>query len=176
MRIVFAQTFLLLLAFSGQMYAERHFPPPRVGTAGIVGEWSQSPIVAIGEIDRIWSYGHHTIAALPPPASPEVHNLNWCVGDFHCCSPGGRYGTNRYVGIVTKKHDATPMSPREKFDRLLLTPSESGGDTEAYADYLWEVEDIACELLGQSACAELIRGRAPRKRLPARVRLQVPEV
>jgi hypothetical protein len=45
---------------------------------------------------------------------------------------------------------------REKFGLLLLEPSATGSSLEAYSDYLWDVGDIACELLGKLACIKPI--------------------
>jgi hypothetical protein len=47
------------------------------------GDWLASPIVAVGEVTNIASYGEQVVERLPPPTSPGVHKLYWRLGDFH---------------------------------------------------------------------------------------------
>lgn len=76
--------FLILLTsvVRGCLGGERWFPEPRVSTTVLEGAWIASPIVAVGEIVNIVSYGKQTIDRLPPPTNPDVHDLYWCEGDF----------------------------------------------------------------------------------------------
>jgi hypothetical protein len=62
--------------------AGERFPEPRVSKTLLDGDWMASPIVAVGEITKISSYGKQTIERLPPPTMPDVHDLYWCQGDF----------------------------------------------------------------------------------------------
>ena len=52
---------------------------------------------------------------------------------------------------------ARAVQAKEKFGTLLLTPAANTGSLEDYANYLWLIGDIACELLGKPECAEQIR-------------------
>lgn len=62
----------------------QQFPAPRVGVpASMEAPWLRAPIVAIGEVTNVSSYGEQTVDRLPPPTSPEAHHLFWCIGDFH---------------------------------------------------------------------------------------------
>jgi hypothetical protein len=64
------------------LLAQPEFPELRVSTVLQHGEWLASPIVAVGEITNIASYGEQAVANLPYPMSPDVHWLYWCEGDF----------------------------------------------------------------------------------------------
>src|ERR1035438_3336537 len=46
---------------------------------------------------------------------------------------------------------------RQRLGALLLTPHANTGTLKAYARYLWDVGDIACDLLGKADCARRIR-------------------
>lgn len=76
---------LVLLTASSPLRAtaDVQFPAPRVSTVLHHADWQASPIVAVGEVTNIARYGEQTVERLPPPTSPEVHKLYWCVADFH---------------------------------------------------------------------------------------------
>lgn len=61
---------------------EQAFPAIRVSELPLEAVWRASPIVAIGNITNITTYGHQTVSRLPYPTSPDVHDLYWCRGDF----------------------------------------------------------------------------------------------
>ena len=63
--------------------AEQEFPPVRVSTTQLEGVWLASPIVAVGDVSDITSYGHQTVDHLPAPTMPDVHDLYWCQGYFN---------------------------------------------------------------------------------------------
>jgi hypothetical protein len=77
--------------------AEQTFPQVRVSTTLLEGVWLASPIVAVGEVSNIISYGHQTVDRLPPPTMPGVHDLYWCQGDFTTVAvlKGRRQGRHR---------------------------------------------------------------------------------
>lgn len=62
--------------------ADQRFPKPRVSTTLLEGDWTSSPIVAVGEVVNITSYGEQTVDHLPRPTMQDVHRLYWCEGDF----------------------------------------------------------------------------------------------
>jgi hypothetical protein len=62
--------------------AEAHFPELRGSRVSLQIEWRQSPIVAVGEVANIRRYGEQLVDHLPWPASPGVHKMYWCQGDF----------------------------------------------------------------------------------------------
>lgn len=64
--------------------ADPDFPKVRVATVepNIEGRWIASPIVALGEVNNITSYGHQRVDHLPAPTMPGIHDLYWCQGDF----------------------------------------------------------------------------------------------
>jgi hypothetical protein len=39
---------------------------------------------------------------------------------------------------------------------MLLTPSANADNLNDYADYLWTIGDIACELLGKAECTRRV--------------------
>ena len=172
------------------------------------GGWIESPIVAIGTIDHISSYGEQYVDHLPWPVTASVHKLYWCQGDFRLTavvkgqlrSPPKKYlwastipgcelwsndprlrssreqtrawflreeggllrptfdnGTYRYVGLLAKWDDGPDLPARERLGLLLLRPDANGDTPEDFAKYLWDVGDIACELLGKPECADRIR-------------------
>jgi hypothetical protein len=45
-------------------------------------EWARAPIVAVGDVTNITSYGEQPVEGLPWPGSVGVHRLYWCEGDF----------------------------------------------------------------------------------------------
>jgi hypothetical protein len=188
--------------------AEKQFPQVRVGTAQLEGVWLASPIVAVGEVSHIISYGHQAVSHLPPPTSPEAHDLYWCQGDLSLVAvvkgqlrgsgrkylwastiPGCKlvddnpkliyhglktkfwflrderqflrptfdYGAHRFEGVFTPWSQGPPLPARQRLGALLLMPSANSDSLDDYARYLWNVGDIACELLGKSECARRIR-------------------
>jgi hypothetical protein len=62
--------------------AERGFPVPRGSTALELGDWVDSPMIAVGEVTNAVEYGRQEGENFPWPMSPSVHTLYWCVGDF----------------------------------------------------------------------------------------------
>jgi hypothetical protein len=191
--------------------AEQQFPKPRVSTTLLEGDWIASPIVAVGEVTNVASYGEQTIDQLPPPTMRDIHRLFWCVGDFQTVAvvkgtlraptkrylwastiPGCRlwdadprlvyrrfktrawflreegeflrpsfdYGTYHFVGLFTSWEDGPRLPAQQRLGALLLTPSANSDTLENYAHYLWDVGDIACELIGKQECTRRIRDLA----------------
>jgi hypothetical protein len=64
------------------LHAQQKFPEWRGSYTFLQGDWTASPIVAVGEIVNISSYGEQTVDKTPPPMSPDIHKLYWCQGDF----------------------------------------------------------------------------------------------
>lgn len=63
--------------------AEQEFPQVRVSTTRLEGVWIKTPIVAVGDVSDITSYGHQTVDHLPRPTMPDLHDLYWCQGFFN---------------------------------------------------------------------------------------------
>jgi hypothetical protein len=188
--------------------AQQEFPQVRVSTTLLEGVWLASPIVAVGEVSGITSYGHQTVDHLPAPTTPGGHDLYWCQGYFRMVAvvkgemkeKGGKYlwastipgcklvdndphliyhrlktkfwflreegqflrptfdyGTYPFAGVFTPWSEGPKLPARERLGALLLTPSASTDTLEQYARYLWNVGDIACELLGNPECIRRIR-------------------
>ena len=76
-------------------------------------------------------------------------------GDF--LRPTFDGGTPRYLGLFAKWDDDSHLAPREHLGTLLLEPSANSDSLESYAKYLWDVGDIACDLLGKAQCVREIR-------------------
>jgi hypothetical protein len=191
--------------------AEQRFPKPRVSTTLLEGDWISSPIVAIGDVVNITSYGEQATDYLPRPTMQDVHRLYWCEGDFRVVAvvkgafhelpkkylwastlPGCRllpdnpeavanrdqtrvwflreergllrptfdYGTYRFLGILTRWDNGPRLPPRQRLGTLLLTPAANGVSLEDYAAYIWQIGDIACDLLGKLECGRQIRNLA----------------
>jgi hypothetical protein len=190
--------------------AEQGFPEWRGSNVLVPALWTQSPIVAVGEVVNVSSYGEQTVASLPPPMSSDVHRLYWCTGEFRVAAvlkgeipvaprrylwasaqPGCKLwygaadssakfatrvwflrgegdflrptfdsGTHLFIGIYAKWDDGPGSAPRQRLGALLLTPSANSETLEDYANYLWDVGDIACELLGRVECARRIKALA----------------
>ena len=66
------------------------------------------------------------------------------------------YGTYHFLGIFTPWSERPPLPARERMGALLLTPSANSDSLDDYARYLWNIGDIACELLGKPECAKRI--------------------
>jgi hypothetical protein len=62
--------------------AEQEFPQIRASNTQLEGVWRASPIVAVGEVDNITSYGKQTVDRPPDPTIADVHDFYWCQGDF----------------------------------------------------------------------------------------------
>ena len=62
--------------------AQQRFPDWRGSYTFLQGDWNASPIVAVGEITNISSYGEQTVDKVPSTMSPDIHKLYWCQGDF----------------------------------------------------------------------------------------------
>jgi hypothetical protein len=69
-------------------------------------------------------------------------------------------GTHGFLGLYTPWNSHPDLPPREKLGILLLTPSANSRSLPDYAQYLPNVGDIACELLGKAECVERIRSLA----------------
>ena len=67
------------------------------------------------------------------------------------------YGTHKYLGLLTRWEQGPNLPPRQRLGALLLTPHANTGTLKDYAYYLWDVGDIACDLLGKAECARRIR-------------------
>ncbi len=67
------------------------------------------------------------------------------------------YGTYRFAGVFTPWSQGPPQTARQRLDALLLTPSANADSLDDYARYLWNVGDIACELLGEPRCTRRIK-------------------
>jgi len=50
------------------------------------------------------------------------------------------------------------LRARRRLGALLLTPAANSDSLDDYSRYLWDVGDIACELLGKAECIRRIRG------------------
>jgi hypothetical protein len=69
-------------------------------------------------------------------------------------------GTARFIGFFAKWDENSRLSARQQFGTLLLTPTTNNDKLKAYARYLWDVGDIACEVLGKAECVQQIRALA----------------
>jgi hypothetical protein len=81
-RLASAVGVVCVLLGTGRAKAQQEFPRIRASNTQLEGVWRASPIVAVGEVDNITSYGKQTVDRLPAPTSPDVHDLYWCQGDF----------------------------------------------------------------------------------------------
>jgi hypothetical protein len=72
-------------------------------------------------------------------------------------------GAPWFVGLFVSWDDLPSLPPRERLGTLLLTPLASSVNLEDYASYIWNVGDVACDLLGKAECARQIDqlGRLP---------------
>lgn len=79
-------------------------------------------------------------------------------GDF--LRPPFDGGSHLFVGLWANWNDGPSLPARQHLGTLLLTPAFNGDTLGDYADYLWHVGDIACELLGKEECIPRIRDLA----------------
>jgi hypothetical protein len=71
------------------------------------------------------------------------------------------YDLDRGFGILTKWEDGPRLPARQRLGTLLLTPDAVTDSIEGYArDYLWDVGDMACDLLGKPECVRQFRDLA----------------
>lgn len=80
-RILLSGIAILSLSSIDLSFGEK-FPQWRGSRMMSYAVWDVSPIVAIGDVVNITSYGEQEVAGLPPPVVTEVHRLYWCRGDF----------------------------------------------------------------------------------------------
>jgi hypothetical protein len=66
-------------------------------------------------------------------------------------------GTVSFIGFFAKWDENSRQSPQRQLGALFLTPAANSDALEDYARYLWEVGDVACELLGRAECVREIR-------------------
>jgi hypothetical protein len=188
--------------------AEPQFPEWRGSNVLLHGEWIASPIVAVGTVENIISYGEQNVDHLPWPMSPSVRRLYWCQGDFNVIAvvkgelnktprkylwasslagckllpedphlvfsrfatrawflreegqflrPTFDGGTHGFIGLLAKWDDLPKLPARQRLGTLLLKPSANSDKIEDYAQYLFQVGDIACELLGKAECVTQIK-------------------
>ncbi len=67
------------------------------------------------------------------------------------------YGTYRYFALLGRWDEDPRLRPRQRLGALLLTPRANTTTLKDYAVYLWDVGDIACDLLGKAECVIRIR-------------------
>ena len=188
--------------------AEQEFPQVRVSTTRLEGVWLKSPIVAVGDVSNITSYGRQTVDSLPAPTMVDLHDLYWCQGYFNAVAvvkgelkerrrpylwastiPGCKlvdnnpklvyhrlktkfwflreegeflrptfdYGTYAFGGVFTPWSQGPHLPARDRLGALLLTPAANSDSLDDYARYLFDVGDIACDLLGKPECIRRIR-------------------
>lgn len=191
--------------------AQKQFPEWRGSTVLLPAEWTASPIIAVGEVANITTYGEQNLDHLPRPMSPSVHRLYWCEGDFKLTAvikgelhlPPKKYlwasafpgcnlwpdnprlvfsrfqtrawflreegdflrptydgGASLFIGLFAKWDGGQRVPAQQQLGLLLLTPAANSDTPDDFATYLWNVGDIACELLGRVECVEHIRALA----------------
>ena len=69
-------------------------------------------------------------------------------------------GAELFEGLFEKWDDESPVPPGRQLGSLLLKPAANNDTLDDFARYLWDVGDIACELLGKTECVEQIRALA----------------
>ncbi len=74
---------LCVLSLPLLVRAQPTFPEFRVANKVLGGMWISSPIVAVGELSNVTTYGEQAVVNLPSPMSPDTHRLYWCEGDFN---------------------------------------------------------------------------------------------
>jgi hypothetical protein len=67
------------------------------------------------------------------------------------------YNGERFDGVFLPWSQGRPLPARQRLGAFLLTPSANTDSLDDYARYLWNVGDVACELLGKLECARRIR-------------------
>lgn len=66
----------LISALAGiSLSAQQRFPEPHGSTSPPPGEWTLSPIVAVGEVTNIRSFGEQIVDRILNPILFEVHEL-----------------------------------------------------------------------------------------------------
>ncbi len=66
-------------------------------------------------------------------------------------------GTHASLGLYVPWNELSNLPAREQLGNLLLTPKANSDTLEDYAQYLWSIGDIACELLGKAECVRCLR-------------------
>jgi hypothetical protein len=67
------------------------------------------------------------------------------------------YGAQRFDGVFRSWARGRPLPARQRLGAFLLTPSANSNSLDEYARYLWNVGDVACDLLGKLECTRRIR-------------------
>ena len=198
---------IALLCVLSKAGAQQQFPEWRGSTLLLPAVWAASPIIAVGEVTNVASYGEQSVDRLPSPMARSVHKLYWCEGDFKLTAvvkgeldpkpkrylwasavPGCKLwpdnprlifsrfetrawflreeggllrptfdgGTQIFLGLFAK-WEGPRLPARQRLGLLLLDPAANSDTLEDFASYLWDVGDIACELLGKAECVRRIR-------------------
>jgi hypothetical protein len=79
-------------------------------------------------------------------------------GDF--LRPTYDGGASLFIGLFTKWDDDQRVPAQQQLGLLLLKPAANSETLDDFAAYLWDVGDIACDLLGKTECVEQIRSLA----------------
>ena len=70
-------------------------------------------------------------------------------------------GARAFIGFCAAWAAGDPLPPRQRVGVLLLTPSAdcvtAPGEMRHYINYLWQVGDLACLLLGKEECIRRVR-------------------
>jgi hypothetical protein len=82
MRRVFLITIVVVASISILGYAQEKFPRWHGSNVLLYGDWLASPVVAVGVVKNVRTYGEQTVDHLPWPMAPWVRKLYWCEGDF----------------------------------------------------------------------------------------------
>jgi hypothetical protein len=62
-------------------------------------------------------------------------------------------GAAKSFGLLPDWNQGPPLPATQRLGTLLLTPGANGDNLADYASYLWDIGDIACDLLGREECA-----------------------
>lgn len=63
-------------------------------------------------------------------------------------------GAQKFIGLFPSWDDLPSVPPKQRLGIFLLTPLANSDNSDDYATYLWNVGDVACDLLGNTECVE----------------------
>jgi hypothetical protein len=69
-------------------------------------------------------------------------------------------GARHFEGFFLMWDERPELPPQQQLGELMLKPAANSDTLEDHAKYLWDVGDVACELLGKAGCVREIRALA----------------
>lgn len=145
-----------------------HFPPPMAPWVRTL-YWCQGDFQSIAVVRGhlpssrryLWATGLKGCKLYednPESIRSRYETRAWFLreeGEF--LRPVDDYGTRHFVGLCARWRDGPALPPAKRLGAMLLDPPANCATPSDYHQWLWEVADMACDLLGRTECVSRIR-------------------